>query len=531
MFAAVLASVLVLLAVAPVLLLASDAREYAHQTQARDIHSATKDAHSRGEREQERVYYSLFPSKQQPVRPPEPAAREKLPPTITGELLCEAELAPCSDAQAATRLDDPLRAAPLTDAHRLLLAIVMLACVGVTGWAVAMLCRNLFGFGVPLEAVNYPKMARGDDPDHPYDEARAPERAILVAGSGDRRRNLELYASEVIDLYETRSFSAVEKRLDQLQGTPLRPLVLVHNLELLLRDDEGRCQALGLIEQMARMQDARKRRGLPYRHFRLVLLADISPLDRFLQATEYREAREEAGTQGGLGDPAENIRWSRLLEDFTTYTGRVEPRVRTVTRDGMTAGTQYLLRELEYVPDRVVRALLPDLDDTLTEREIIDWGDFLKDARERAIADFLASQLIEHYHYLWSISSRAEQILIHRFAAGELPNVRVAYVLRSLVRRGIVVFDPAPRLMNRSFRQFVRSVERPDLLRIWQSNAPKGMWTRIHGNVTVVLPLALLLGSTIVLRGAIGLQSAFPLLLAAGPALLNTVFSARRARG
>jgi hypothetical protein len=255
-----------------------------------------------------------------------------------------------------------------------------------------------------------------------------------------------------------------------------------------------------------------------FRHFRLLLLADISPLDRFLQATEYRSS----GGASALTDPAESIRWTRLLEGFTTYTARVRPRPMPPGIASEPRGLRHLLVEVAYLPDRVVEALLPDSTPPLMPEEILAWGrPFLATAEPAAVSDFLASQLIEHYHYLWSISSRAEQILIHRLASGEVPGVRPAYALRSLVRRGIVVLDPAPRLMSRSFARFVRQVERPERLSLWAKDAPRGAWQRMRGNLTLVLPLLIVLVAVVVLRGAGGIEASLPLLLAAGPALLN----------
>lgn len=82
--------------------------------------------------------------------------------------------------------------------------------------------------------------------------------------------------------------------------------------------------------------------------------------------------------------------------------------------------------------------------------------------------------------------------------------------------------------MSRSFAQFVRHVERPELLSSWESSAPKGLWRRLHGNVTVVLPLLLLLAVTIALRGSLGFEAAIPLVLAAGPALFNAFLGGRK---
>jgi hypothetical protein len=180
----------------------------------------------------------------------------------------------------------------------------------------------------------------------------------------------------------------------------------------------------------------------------------------------------------------------------------------------------------------VVQAIIPDMTAGLSTTEIIIWAKKkeLDKRSEAAVVDYLASQLIEHYHYLWSVSSRAEQILIYRFAHGQLVNIAEAYALRSLVRRGMVVLDPVPRIVNRSFAQFVRHVEEPKRLQTWQASQPDGLWTRLRAPLTFVLPLVLVL-LLVLVQGSGGLSSTLPFLLAAGPALLNLLGGLRRNLG
>lgn len=547
-FGAWLAAFVFVASVVPVSLVALDARAYRDAQFSAAASRLDVAARAQEPRQVRRIQKAVMGwAEERSIEPVDPCRATAGP--YTRALMRATEMAP--DDEAATAGEAcaaALAKAPLGLVRWVAATLVALAALSLPFAALFSLCRNLFGFGLPLEAVEYPRLreaAAGASP--PYDEEQTPERAILVAASDPLRRDLYRYSSMQIDLFEaeSRDFAQVLERIgkEAPDGKP-RPLIIVHNLELLHRQTEPgergtspREEALNMLEKLVREQDlrARKASGEP-RHFRLLIVADISPLDRFLQANEFRDELLDSGAPV-LANPTEAIRWSRLLEDFTTYTGRARPRTSAKDKDELLKNRgsekqrkalRHLLTELDHVPDRVVQALLPDPHDPLTADEILDWGAFLKDSRPRAISDFLASQLIEHWHYLWAISSRAEQILIHRFAMGELPNVRTAYALRSLVRRGIVVFDSSPRLMSRSFAQFVRHVERPELLSRWESEAPKGLWSRLHGNLTVVLPLLLLLGITIVLRGAIGFEAAIPLVLAAGPALLSAAFGLRR---
>ncbi len=168
-FAAVMGLIVLLLAIVPVLLFASDAREYSHGAQVLGIARSTQIGAGRKEQERVRVSDSLFPSKYYlipPLRAPKPA---NLPATITEKLLCQTERVPCPQTHG-NHADDRLDEASLTDGQTLLLVVIALACVAIAGWSILMLCRNLFGFGVPLEAVDYPKMADSESADPPYDE-------------------------------------------------------------------------------------------------------------------------------------------------------------------------------------------------------------------------------------------------------------------------------------------------------------------------------------------------------------------------
>ena len=94
-----------------------------------------------------------------------------------------------------------------------------------------------------------------------------------------------------------------------------------------------------------------------------------------------------------------------------------------------------------------------------------------------------------------------------------------------------VVLDPVPRIVNRSFAQFVRHVEEPKRLAIWQANQPDGLWTRLRAPLTFVLPLTLALVVLVLAEGSGSLATTIPFLLAAGPALLNVVGGLRRSFG
>ena len=162
--------------------------------------------------------------------------------------------------------------------------------------------------------------------------------------------------------------------------------------------------------------------------------------------------------------------------------------------------------------------------------EIIRWAeDITKETdQERAIVDFLASNLIEHYHLMWSLSSRDERLLLYRIAHGHVPNVAKAYALRSLVKRGLVVLAPYPRTMNKSFAQFVQHVEKQDTIKNWRRTQEHGSWDVARLPIALALPVAVVVLVVASVRTGNSLAAIIPLIVAAGPALINALSSARR---
>lgn len=411
-------------------------------------------------------------------------------------------------------------------------ALLLGALAGLIVLAVRTVGRALFGFGVALEAVEHPRFRAYPNlvPQKVMMSTVRTNFMAIGAPSWVRNSLMEEAGDHAFDLFELAADTSAAAALKLPPAASPPNLLLLHDFELLLRNPAARTAALQLIERM--LEDQKKQpEG---KRCRIGLIADMSPLDRFLQSSEHRETTD-AEALSERWKSGEDIRWSRILEQFTNYVYRATPRPVPNDLDlaAQPAGVRLVVEELAYLPDHVVEAIIPDMSAGLSVSEIIDWAreKRLQDRSEAAIVDYLASQLIEHYHYLWSVSSRAEQILIYRFAHGQIVNISEAYALRSLVRRGIVVLDPVPRIVNRSFAQFVRHVEEPKRLAIWQASQPDGLWTRLKAPLTFVLPLTLALLVLVLAEGSGSLASTIPFMLAAGPALLNLLGGVRRTFG
>lgn len=519
---------LLLLGVVPVLGLSADARTHFREVAAYAQMEADAAADALAARESasiRRVFRLAWRDRPFPEAAP---TAEVMPPEGPLSLTAAArEIAIGSDAIVPVAAPGALSPGIPRPVGLVLLTLFLGLLAGLIAVAVRTVGRSLFGFGVALEAVDYPRFEElgGDGPRRIRLETVRP--CFMAIGAPSWVRSALMAAAEAEhDLYEVTASDEEASAVVLPAGGGPRSLLLLHDFELLFRDADRRQRALELIERLLEDQrrqpaDARTRIGL---------IADLSPLDRFLQSSEHREGADP-DMERTRWTNAEDIRWSRILEQFTNYVYRAAPRAETgLTIEPGDKALRLVLDELAYLPDHVVEAIIPDTSAGLEAREIVEWAKRkqLDRQTEAAIVDFLASQLIEHYHYLWSVSSRAEQILIYRFAHGQLVNIAEAYALRSLVRRGIVVLDPVPRIMNRSFAQFVRHVEEPKRLRIWQQSQPDGLWTRLKAPLTFVLPLLLAFFAILMIEGANSIASTVPLLLAAGPAVLNIIGGLRR---
>ena len=157
---------------------------------------------------------------------------------------------------------------------------------------------------------------------------------------------------------------------------------------------------------------------------------------------------------------------------------------------------------------------------TVFEAPVVEWAAERKFPGKAAVRSHLRNQCIEYYQKLWSSSTNAEHLVMHNLATSRFVNIGTALAFASLVRRGIVIFDPEPRLMNHSFAMFVRQAEKLDTIRGWQRELPRSAW------VTARLPIFAIIG--VMVAGLVGvvalsgedMTALLPVLAAGIPALV-----------
>jgi len=136
---------------------------------------------------------------------------------------------------------------------------------------------------------------------------------------------------------------------------------------------------------------------------------------------------------------------------------------------------------------------------------------------QQGVASFVYEQALEDYRKLWAQCTKYEKAALFQLAkTGFLSIVHAAIPL--LLEKRVVLRDPAPRLMNQSFRQFVLSQEE-EIAKL-REEVSEGTWNLLEWPIGVTL--ALILAGLMYTQEE--LPSALSALVAGVPVLLPTIF-------
>ncbi len=97
----------------------------------------------------------------------------------------------------------------------------------------------------------------------------------------------------------------------------------------------------------------------------------------------------------------------------------------------------------------------------------------------------VASEILEradgYYQLVWKECSHDQKFALAQLAEDGLLNPMNGRAIRQLARRGLVTEDPQFRLMNESFRRFLRSHTSAELKRQWLRESRRSGWGKMHG--------------------------------------------------
>ena len=420
-----------------------------------------------------------------------------------------------------------------------LIGLAAIAAALTFNWLLDRVLRSLAGFGVPLEAFAPPVLFVGDLWRKPVPATIADRQVVTL-----NRKSLLVNAPYII-LPILRKGGVRLKTINvadmQVAAEPMVEgmVMVVTGIELVLADRDRRLRALHLLEQQC---TALARLGVDTGS-RLLILSEAAPLERILDAFERDEARTTVDAD------RENLRWSRLFEDFATYNFRQSQLTGSsklpalIDAAAPEADQRSIIAaacaELRWLPQRVAggaigrelrlpddvlgEAIVPIPDQKFQdcfEEPIVTWAAKRAFTSKAAVWSHVRNQCIEYYQKLWSSSTHAEHLVMHNLATGRFVNIGTALAFAALVRRGIIIFDPEPRLMNQSFAMFVRQAEKLDTIKLWKSDLPKGAWVMARLPIFALISVLVAgLAAAVALSGE-DITSMLPVLAAGIPALI-----------
>lgn len=164
-------------------------------------------------------------------------------------------------------------------------------------------------------------------------------------------------------------------------------------------------------------------------------------------------------------------------------------------------------------PDSYLREeIAPFLADTL-DLEVLD---------EEQIIEQVQYQAEAHYQYLWTTCSDQEKVVLYRLSTDGFASPNSFQIVQELLRRGLLVMDPALRPMNESFRTFVATLDSP-VIAEYEQQAWNESWRRVQA--PLLLGLVAVLAFIFVTQPNLAQEAAafLPTLAAGLPALLKIV--------
>jgi hypothetical protein len=168
-------------------------------------------------------------------------------------------------------------------------------------------------------------------------------------------------------------------------------------------------------------------------------------------------------------------RWSMALQTYSRLRLRAADVRKEILASPRTGGEKTLVAECS--PNRFMQDLGMRL---MSETEIAALP-------PADVIDVILDLAQAHYRRMWTSCSSEEKLLLFRIAKEGLVNRNAENILRPLVRRGLVLMDPNCRIMNESFRRFILTAERPEVIAEWQQRGGESAWARMRAPILLAV--------------------------------------------
>ena len=245
---------------------------------------------------------------------------------------------------------------------------------------------------------------------------------------------------------------------------------LLENLDIAILDEQRRLEVLELLEELSTADNTN-----------VYLTADVPPLYRLVHPQAYpaRGAGEDlAENKAGNVEEVELLRWCDVLARFRKeYPHRELADIDQSTQSSLKISDKDRKR-LEDYADRELRVFWPELE-YLQEslHKYIEDGHIMS---KRSIREYISIHGEILFRRRWEYCTRQERLALYQLAKGWVVNPRNSRVLEHLIRRGFVVLEPMPKIINETLARFIVNAEPPGRFELWKNEAADGIWQSLR---------------------------------------------------
>jgi hypothetical protein len=112
--------------------------------------------------------------------------------------------------------------------------------------------------------------------------------------------------------------------------------------------------------------------------------------------------------------------------------------------------------------------------------ELLDQFETWEDATEDWLVSTVLDRADSYYHVLWSGLTSSERLVLYQLALDGWANPNNKAAIQQLERKRILYRDPMYRIMNKSFRLFIRSAEHADEIAEWEKSERRSTWRALR---------------------------------------------------
>jgi len=333
----------------------------------------------------------------------------------------------------------------------------------------AKLGEPLLAVGLPLSGKDYAVAEAWRERLKIEDEKEAPPRITLL-----EEKVKEGWAEEKVAWVRQQLFVEGEAAAATVGGGTKKgaskgePWLHISNLECMLGNVEDRKAILELLERLA----AKPEDG---REFGMVITTSLDPSVHFgsVLTEEMQAVYKDPLPEGELQ------RWGRVLHRFR----RVQVVEPALAKNG--GGVQW--RERLWEECRLHRPL-----HKVHERLLPEMAAMKPAPSTEMVTTRTAEEAQAFYRLVWSSLTRSEKLLLIQLAQSGYVNPRCTQTLENLERKGLVLVDPQPRILNETFEAFLEGVESVETVRAWEQEGGKSIWPMLRNLLWAVVVFGLL---------------------------------------